>query len=152
MRCMIMAFLFILIPIVSGACIDIDRDGYGLSGDCPYKGYDCNDTLPNVFPGSQEICNSIDDDCNGVVDDIFGYKDTEITKCGCTGGTPPRTEVCNQIDDNCNGRIDENCSYKIAPAATTRAASKLQSTQNILVSLMVLAAVLGILVYSVAIL
>jgi len=58
---------------------DSDDDGYGnpnvtmLSCDQPI-GYvanddDCDDTDPDVHPGAAEVCNGIDDDCDGLVDD-----------------------------------------------------------------------------------
>jgi hypothetical protein len=69
-----------------------------------------------------ETCNGIDDNCNGVVDDV----PTTPTTCGvgacastgtttCVGGTPgdtctpgtPTTETCNGIDDDCNGIVDD---------------------------------------------
>ena len=72
---------------------------------------------------SQEICNGIDDDCNGLVDDQYvplptscgvgACANTGSTSCisgsvvdSCTHGTPT-TEICNGIDDNCDGQVDE---------------------------------------------
>src|SRR5262249_30905637 len=58
---------------------DVDHDGYGnLSStisDCSAPaGYvtnstDCDDTNVTVHPGGTEICNGLDDDCSGTVDD-----------------------------------------------------------------------------------
>jgi len=48
------------------ACRDADGDGYGI--DCS-AGRDCNDADATVHPGSAELCNFRDDDCNGRVDD-----------------------------------------------------------------------------------
>jgi streptogramin lyase len=47
-----------------------------------------------------EICNGIDDNCNGFVDE--GLRNA----CGDCAGAEPQ-EICNGIDDNCNGNIDE---------------------------------------------
>jgi MYXO-CTERM domain-containing protein len=45
-----------------------------------------------------EVCNDLDDDCNGTVDDVAG---------GCDRTCIVRTEICNGKDDNCNGIIDD---------------------------------------------
>jgi hypothetical protein len=42
---------------------DMDRDGF-LSCD------DCNDHNNKVFPSAPELCDGLDNDCNGVVDDV----------------------------------------------------------------------------------
>lgn len=58
---------------------DADNDGYGISSDhkclCgpsgQYKatqGGDCNDSNGAVRPGAPEVCNGIDDNCDGLVD------------------------------------------------------------------------------------
>ena len=58
--------------------VDADGDGYGdpesVRNDClPEPGWvnaagDCNDDAPDVAPGLPELCNGIDDDCDGDVD------------------------------------------------------------------------------------
>ncbi|KAG5188084.1 hypothetical protein JKP88DRAFT_178424, partial [Tribonema minus] len=73
---------------------------------------------------STEICNGIDDNCNGSVDEgnPGGGGACNTGRPGacaagttqCTGGTivcagaSPSAEICNNIDDNCNGAVDEN--------------------------------------------
>ncbi len=47
-------------------CIDNDNDGYGEGCANPY---DCDDDDPARNSGMQEICDDIDNDCNGVADD-----------------------------------------------------------------------------------
>jgi uncharacterized protein (TIGR03382 family) len=68
-----------------------------------------------------EVCNGIDDDCNGIVDDNVpgegqacgqGMCMDGMTKCiagtiQCVGGATSGTEVCNGMDDDCDGKIDE---------------------------------------------
>jgi hypothetical protein len=86
---------------------------------CP-KGWaastdDCDDTRNFVYPGAPELCNYIDDNCNGQIDE------GAITTCGlgwcrrngagcntmaCTPGKP-RAEICNDFDDDCDG-VDDN--------------------------------------------
>jgi hypothetical protein len=53
--------------------IDGDGDGYGQ--DCP-AGEDCNDNNPYVHPDATEICNYMDDDCDGETDEGV------LTPCG----------------------------------------------------------------------
>ncbi len=63
-------------------CTDLDNDGYGNPGRaiCPAGDLeDCDDTNDLVYPGATEICDGIDDDCDGSVpvdeadDDFDGY-------------------------------------------------------------------------------
>ena len=83
--------------------------------------------LPNFELPTREVCNGIDDDRDGVIDNL--PSNTGLQTCGygrctfmlstCSMGRPQTCppvilgvpEVCaNGIDDNCNGRIDEaNC-------------------------------------------
>jgi Putative metal-binding motif len=91
-------------------CVDTDEDGWSL--DCN----DCNDEDPAVNPGAEEICNGIDDNCNGTIDEGFDTDADGFTTCGgdCNDGdatvNPGATEVCGDgIDNNCDGQIDEGC-------------------------------------------
>ena len=75
-----------------------------------------------------ELCNGVDDDCDGVVDEgcdcitgatrscgtSVGVCTTGLETCdaaghwgSCTGAVTPTTEVCNMLDDNCDGAVDE---------------------------------------------
>jgi hypothetical protein len=71
-----------------------------------------------------EICNGVDDDCDGLVDDGIGIgapceKSNVYGTCAgaeiCIGylglicqGPTPGPEVCNLVDDDCDGAVDED--------------------------------------------
>ncbi len=64
-----------------GACVfeplAKDLDGDGVKGPAPGQswkdpdacGHDCDDTSAKAFPGNAEVCDGVDNDCNGIVDD-----------------------------------------------------------------------------------
>ena len=68
-----------------------------------------------------EICNGVDDDCDGVVDDGAASGSCELTNefgscpgslsCEVQGavclGEAPQLEMCNGLDDDCDGEVDE---------------------------------------------
>ena len=97
---------------------------------------DCNDTNANINPNAAEVCNTFDDDCDGLVNegvafvtyfadldgDGFGNPNNSQSACSpvigfVTNSTdcndanalvkPGALELCNLIDDNCNGQVNE---------------------------------------------
>ncbi|MEO0592036.1 MAG: putative metal-binding motif-containing protein [Myxococcota bacterium] len=79
-------------------------------------GGDCapNDATRN--PGAEEICNRLDDDCDGRVDERVlpvcgvGLCRREAADCEgnfCEPGAPLEEE-CNGLDDDCDGETDES--------------------------------------------
>ncbi len=121
--------------------LDDDCDGKIDEGD-PGGGGACGSSLGVCKPGTNhcvggaivcqggvgpgpELCNGLDDNCNGVVDDnptdvgqTCGTSNVGQCKFGqticvngglqCAGEVGPSPETCNGLDDNCNGIIDDN--------------------------------------------
>jgi hypothetical protein len=127
--------------------LDADGDGFGddqspLSACEQPAGYvgnatDCNDDAATTYPYAPELCNEVDDDCNGAVDDNaegnatwyadddgdgFGNPLDHLESCTDPGNrvrndgdcddaapsvNPDAIEVCNFIDDDCDALVDE---------------------------------------------
>lgn len=111
---------------------DADKDGWinlVLGGD------DCDDHNATVHPGAVEVCDELDNNCDGTIDegvttpywpdvdgdtfgDLAGRVDvcvqptgyvTDFTDCDDTNAAawPANPEVCDEADNNCDGAIDE---------------------------------------------
>ena len=111
---------------------DADGDGYS-----PDDG-DCDDENADVFPGQDELCDDIDNDCDGAIDDdpidastwYFdgdqdGHGDPFNTAVSCEPYTnfvdvgddcddardyvsPSAPELCDGLDNDCDDEIDED--------------------------------------------
>ncbi len=129
---------------------DLDGDGYGsttATQDCTVPfGYvllsgDCNDNNPNINPAALEVCDQIDNNCNGNIDEGVGPEEyfqdldgdgygSSISVVDCirpdgfvslTGDcndnnpniSPASEELCDLIDNNCNGQIDEGLTLNV---------------------------------------
>ena len=106
---------------MAGAC------DTGLPGVCAEGHLSCDEDfacLPNAEP-SDEICDGLDNDCNGVVDDGIADEGESCAtglpgacaegrrvclggRLECTGAGEASDEVCNVVDDDCDGSIDED--------------------------------------------
>jgi cysteine-rich repeat protein len=112
-----------LSPTVEKGLYDLDGDGY--YSDQGRRGDDCNDSDPNIGPNATEICDGIDNNCDGVVDEGCPCIEGETMACGvsignckqgvkvcgasgvwgeCIGAIFPGVEFCGDgIDSNCDG-------------------------------------------------
>ena len=80
-------------------CIDNDGDGYGLAGSigCYYDGIDCDDDDVLVFPGAPELCDGIDNNCDGNIDENITKECGDYICVGdqtCTNGV---WDVCSSL-------------------------------------------------------
>ncbi len=121
--------------IAPGNLEDDDGDGFA---DATCGGSDCDDANPTVFPGAPELCDGIDNDCDGVADgadamaiwyldlDGDGFGDESqpgIEDCDPQPSRVPRggdcddssalirpgvADLCDGNDDDCDGDTDED--------------------------------------------
>lgn len=141
--------------VIVAGLFDGDRDGFGdpsmpmnacpgRSGFVPFEvgdPTDCDDADATRNPGQVEICDMVDNDCNGAIDDatrpVPWYRDIDgdgfgdpdggsVISCepvadhvlnnrDCNDGVaainPAAAETCDAIDNDCNGQAD----FEISP-------------------------------------
>jgi len=108
---------------------DFDGDGWSSTEDC-------NDQDASVYPGAEEVCDGIDQNCDGISDDAAvdapvwyrdrdgdGFGTSEATRVAClepdgwvsiagdcddlrSDVHPNGDEVCDGVDNNCDGSAD----------------------------------------------
>lgn len=106
-----------------GLCIDADNDGFGAGPGC--AGADCNDEDATVNLGADELCDGLDNDCDGAIDDgvvgvgepcetgfiglcAEGFSVCDAGLLTCRPLRSPTDEVCDELDNDCDGEIDED--------------------------------------------
>jgi len=111
---------------VCAPCYDPDEDGYGIGPDC--LGPDCDESNDQVNSGAVEICDGIDNNCDGSEDEGFPLlgaacdgDDGDLCENGtytCTAdgsdvecvneAVTDIPDICNGLDDDCDGSADED--------------------------------------------
>jgi len=125
---------------------DDDHDGYcddamGCQSEgpltvCPKGCGDCDDSSAAALPGGVEVCDGLDNDCIGGVDNLTD----RATTCGtgactaigfihctqgedvvsCQPGSPAADDTtCNGVDDDCDSRTDEDYQVFAIDCATS---------------------------------
>lgn len=115
------------------SCIDGNVESCGTdTGACVAGTRTCVDGAFGACVGetgpTDEVCNELDDDCDGTVDEGCECSSGDTRQCGqstgacspgtqtcidgawgaCEGATGPTDETCNGIDDDCDGTPDDN--------------------------------------------
>ncbi len=107
------------VPITLFLSCDLDGDG-DLAVVC--VGGDCDEYDPARSSEQPELCNGLDDDCNGLTDadpagevddDFDGHRSCEDCADDDPFTYPGAPERCNGFDDDCNGETDYDAAGEV---------------------------------------
>ena len=110
MRRLPLLFVLLLFGCPSGDAPRIDGDGDGSS-----LPEDCDDSRGGVHPGAAELCDGLDNDCDGAADEGWDEDADGFKTCGAApdcddtdpAAYPGAEDVCDGIDNDCNGLVDD---------------------------------------------
>ncbi len=108
-------------------CNDPDGDWYGVGPTC--LGADCDEENPEIHGGALEVCDGLDNDCDGVVDEETAL-DRDTLNCGGCGNecTAPTQRLVACVDGGCvvgecaegyqdlDGEADNGCEHGCTPS------------------------------------
>ncbi len=110
---------------ICGDCLDADGDGHGRGPGC--LGMDCDDLDPSAFSNASEVCDGVDNDCDGTPDDGFDLQ-TDVDHCGrCDHRCEADGASVACVDGGCeiascddgrwdlDGAFDTGCEYRCVP-------------------------------------
>jgi hypothetical protein len=104
-------------PVVDGGAAKASPDA---AADEPSKPDSPNGSPSGCVPTGPEVCDGVDNDCNGVIDDLQESCGSDVGECRrgvyvclegkkiCAGDSGPTIELCDGKDNDCDGARDED--------------------------------------------